>query len=49
MLKSQQWSHLGGMWDETERQDLNNVWHRLNGVCIPGALVQVLIFLSRLA
>lgn len=49
MLKSQRWSHLSGMWDEAERQDLNNVWHRLNGVCMHVILVHVLIFVLRLA
>ncbi|KAF8232846.1 haloacid dehalogenase [Tricholoma matsutake] len=31
MLASPRWSHLGQLWDEVERRNLNNVWHRLKG------------------
>ncbi|KAF9458551.1 haloacid dehalogenase [Collybia nuda] len=35
MLNSQRWSHLGKVWDEEERQNLNKVWHHLNGSPFP--------------
>jgi len=31
MLKSDEWSHVGALWDESTRVALNLVWHRLKG------------------
>jgi len=31
MLKSDEWSHLGALWDESTREELNLAWHRLKG------------------
>ncbi|KAF9010045.1 HAD-like domain-containing protein [Cyathus striatus] len=31
MLQSEEWGHLGALWDEQQRQQLNLVWHRLDG------------------
>lgn len=31
MLESNEWSRLGALWDESTRQELNLVWHRLKG------------------
>jgi len=31
MLGSDEWSHLGALWDGSTREALNLVWHRLKG------------------
>jgi hypothetical protein len=31
MLQQAQWSHLGALWDATARDDLNMLWHKLDG------------------
>ncbi|KAJ6590875.1 HAD-like domain-containing protein [Mycena sp. CBHHK59/15] len=31
ILNSPEWKHLGAVFDEKERENLNSAWHRLNG------------------
>ena len=31
MLESARWSHLAFVWDHSERQELVQLWHKLNG------------------
>ncbi|EGN94278.1 hypothetical protein SERLA73DRAFT_125803 [Serpula lacrymans var. lacrymans S7.3] len=31
MLESPRWTHLSSVWSEEERQDLSQIWHRLDG------------------
>ncbi|KAF8815931.1 HAD-like protein [Phlegmacium glaucopus] len=31
MLKSDDWCHIGALWDDSTREVLNLVWHRLEG------------------
>jgi len=31
MLCSPKWAHIGELWDEQSKQELNLVWHRLKG------------------
>ena len=31
MLASPKWEHLGKMWDEDKRKEINLVWHKLDG------------------
>ncbi|KAI0700716.1 haloacid dehalogenase [Cytidiella melzeri] len=31
MLASQKWEHLGRMWSAEKREEINMVWHKLNG------------------
>lgn len=31
MLASKTWQHLGTMWDEDKRKEINLAWHKLDG------------------
>jgi len=39
MLKSDEWFHLGAVWDESTREELNLVWHRLKAMVSKSTIV----------
>jgi len=52
MLASEEWSHLGALWDESTRSVLNLVWHRLKGSVLlvhKSISINFLFFLNRMA